>query len=285
MFVYKQYAVQTRSIQNVFMRKYRNGLACRWLVLTTRAYDLEFLARVVMISFTPPYCTDCLDRLVPCPHSSLNQLLSHPQPGSQHRLACLYRAHLRTNISLSVGILPFGKLASLFKSAFLDRWGIVRTSWFQDANAGSLFRQVLPLQWSATSHPAALTSLVLLQINMISQWANLLSMGPAVKALPALATALTMMWVMRKIRHPAALPVFLITVPLVFHAVLLIQGLTLAEAADAGWVSHPTVSPLKPSGHNFNCCKCCFCAHALSPLTPAGHCRHCYQRYIHAHDL
>ena len=79
------------------------------------------------------------------------------------------------------------------------------------------------------------------QINMISQWANLWAVNPAIKALPAVATTLTMMWVMRKIRHPAALPTFLIAVPLVFHAVLFIQGLTLADAADAGWVSHPTV--------------------------------------------
>lgn len=47
---------------------------------------------------------------------------------------------------------------------------------------------------------------------------------------------------MHFVHSPLALPGVLVVIPLVFHAILLALGCSLAEAADQGWVQQPQVS-------------------------------------------
>jgi MFS superfamily sulfate permease-like transporter/CRP-like cAMP-binding protein len=73
-----------------------------------------------------------------------------------------------------------------------------------------------------------------------ASWAALLASWDVAQKLGAtLLAAGAMLVCMRRARSPWALPVLLMCIPLVFHAVLLASGSTLAQAQDAGWVIKP----------------------------------------------
>lgn len=75
-----------------------------------------------------------------------------------------------------------------------------------------------------------------LQISSFDTWVHLLHKDQLIKMIPALAATLAMYFTMHYARSPLALPAVLLCIPLLFHAVLLATGTTLAEAADLGWV-------------------------------------------------
>lgn len=78
-----------------------------------------------------------------------------------------------------------------------------------------------------------------LQIDTFQSWANLFHKDQLIKLGPVVLSTLTLYLTMHYVHSPLALPGVLIVIPLVFHAVLLAIGCSLAEAADHGWVQQP----------------------------------------------
>lgn len=79
-------------------------------------------------------------------------------------------------------------------------------------------------------------------IGPLSSWGALLAAGPLTKLAPTLATAFALMATLEHCSHPLALPSMLLAIPLAFHAVLALSGLSLQDAMAAGWVMQPPVS-------------------------------------------
>lgn len=80
-------------------------------------------------------------------------------------------------------------------------------------------------------------------MDSFSSWANLVQADAALRLGPAAAATLAIWGTMKYARHPAALPVVLACIPLAFHAVLLLTGTSLQQAADHGWVMQGQVGP------------------------------------------
>ena len=75
-----------------------------------------------------------------------------------------------------------------------------------------------------------------MQVNTFVSWANLFHVEQLIKLGPAAGSTLALWLTMHYLRSPLALPAVLLCIPLLFHAVLLGAGWSLADAADAGWV-------------------------------------------------
>ncbi len=83
------------------------------------------------------------------------------------------------------------------------------------------------------------------QVEGLTSWALLARRGPFLRFLPALASTLLLWAVLQHARSPLALPATLLAIPAAFYGVLLMAGVSLADAQAAGWVPQPAeVLPL-----------------------------------------
>lgn len=94
---------------------------------------------------------------------------------------------------------------------------------------------------TASLAPRRRRHLLCLQVDSFSSWGNLFHRDQLIKMGPALGSTLVLYLTMHFSRSPLALPGVLLCIPLIFHAVLLGKGLSLEQAADAGWVMHAQV--------------------------------------------
>lgn len=81
----------------------------------------------------------------------------------------------------------------------------------------------------------------MVQVDTFQSWVNLLHKDALIKLGPVVLSTLVLYLTMHYVRSPFALPGVLIIIPLVFHAILLAMGCSLATAADNGWVQQPQV--------------------------------------------
>lgn len=81
-----------------------------------------------------------------------------------------------------------------------------------------------------------------------------------IKLGPVILSTLVLYLTMHYVHSPLALPGVLIIIPLVFHTVLLGMGVSLAEAADHGWVQQPQASIPLLKGHITISCRVCNCS-------------------------
>jgi hypothetical protein len=86
-----------------------------------------------------------------------------------------------------------------------------------------------------------------------------------IKLGPALGSTLLLLATLKLGRNPLLLPAVLVAIPAGFHVLLIAFGISLQEAADAGWTMQPEVggAPSRPSG-----------THWISSLTPLS--RRCF---------
>ena len=75
-----------------------------------------------------------------------------------------------------------------------------------------------------------------------SSWLGLGSADALPKLAATVAASAAILLVMRRARSPWALPALLASIPLLFHAILLATGTSLAQAQDGGWVIKPPAS-------------------------------------------
>lgn len=78
--------------------------------------------------------------------------------------------------------------------------------------------------------------LLLGQIDSFSSWAHLANVPALIKLAPAAGATALLLATLKFARNPFALPAVLISIPVIFHIVLLATGTSLQQAADAGWV-------------------------------------------------
>lgn len=79
------------------------------------------------------------------------------------------------------------------------------------------------------------------EIGSLGSWVKIINKDSLIKLVPTLASCITMVFTLERARHPLALPSVLILLILLFHIVLLVSGITLAQAQAAGWVMAPAV--------------------------------------------
>ncbi|GAX80746.1 hypothetical protein CEUSTIGMA_g8181.t1 [Chlamydomonas eustigma] len=78
------------------------------------------------------------------------------------------------------------------------------------------------------------------ELNKVSQWLDVLHFDPLTKLAPLIATTAVLVVTLEHFSHPLVLPSVLAAVPLLFHIVLLVAGVSLSQAQDAGWAMKPT---------------------------------------------
>jgi hypothetical protein len=81
-----------------------------------------------------------------------------------------------------------------------------------------------------------------LDIGGLATWAQLWNWEAAVKLVPTVASCLAMIATLEHFSHPLALPAVLAAINLLFHAVRLALGVSMATAMDHQWVIRPAVS-------------------------------------------
>jgi hypothetical protein len=82
------------------------------------------------------------------------------------------------------------------------------------------------------------------QIDSFASWVHLGNVPALIKLVPAAGSTALLLATLKFGRNPIALPAVLVSIPVVFHLVLLATGTSLQQAADAGWVMQPEVRPL-----------------------------------------
>ncbi len=91
------------------------------------------------------------------------------------------------------------------------------------------------------------------QIDSFSSWAHLANVPALIKLAPAAGATALLLVVLKFARNPFALPTVLVSIPLIFHAVLFATGTSLQQAADAGWVMQPEVCSLMLDARAIQC--------------------------------
>ncbi|KAI3438511.1 hypothetical protein D9Q98_000939 [Chlorella vulgaris] len=81
-----------------------------------------------------------------------------------------------------------------------------------------------------------------IQLGTLSSWVQLWDAHVAARVAPTLASCFTLMWVMARHKHPAALPLTLLAIVALFHGCLAALGVSLEEAQQAGWLLKPAAS-------------------------------------------
>jgi SulP family sulfate permease len=93
-----------------------------------------------------------------------------------------------------------------------------------------------------------------IQLGTLSSWAQLWDAHVAARVAPTLASCFTLMWVMARHKHPAALPLTLLAIVALFHGCLAALGVSLEEAQQAGWLLKPAVSGAAGGGRRAWAC-------------------------------
>lgn len=70
-------------------------------------------------------------------------------------------------------------------------------------------------------------------------WLQLAEPDALLKLAPAVVMCAMLALVLRRVRSPLALPALMLSVPVAFYLVLLVAGVPLDAARDAGWVAKP----------------------------------------------
>ncbi|KAI8107618.1 hypothetical protein M9435_002646 [Picochlorum sp. BPE23] len=82
-------------------------------------------------------------------------------------------------------------------------------------------------------------------ISSIMSWMKIFNQDSLIKLIPTVSACVAMVVTMERARHPMALPVLLFSLIATFHVVLLLSGISLTTAQEAGWVMKPADGPVK----------------------------------------
>jgi MFS superfamily sulfate permease-like transporter len=79
----------------------------------------------------------------------------------------------------------------------------------------------------------------------LKSWVLLSHPNNAMLALPGILAGLAMAFVSRNVRNDAALPILMVTIPMLFYIILIVLGMSLEDAREYGWIGK--ISPPVPA--------------------------------------
>lgn len=98
---------------------------------------------------------------------------------------------------------------------------------------------LLTLATSSDCFEAGMSLMTGHQVNGIRTWGSVMNHDSGILLAPGLAVGVGLLLFVQRVHHPAALPVALVTIPVMFYIVLVAGGFSMEEARSAygeGWL-------------------------------------------------